>query len=372
MARPKKEKPNRADGLYEVKITIGKKPNGKLIRKSFYSSISKEDARKQAENYRVNQKVEDITGVQINERNIPFEQWARKWLKAYKEKSVSPLTYETTYKNYVEGHLIPYFGGTNIVHIKPADIQAFYNQKSSELYQSSLDKIRLCLNGIFESAVDNEICLKNPCKGLSPKSALEKHEKRVYSRPECYTLMKYAQTHEYGICIMLLLCMGLRRGELCGLKWEDIDIEHKVLCIKRAVTREQNRPVIGKPKTKTSIRALPFSTSMSKYLEKQKDGKSGFIITNKYGEIMLPQNFMKNRYNRFMKDFDRDINSKRKHTIPILNPHELRHTCGTWLYDRTQNIYAVSKFLGHADVQITTKIYIHDDIDSLRNSLNLR
>lgn len=56
-------------------------------------------------------------------------------------------------------------------------------------------------------------------------------------------------------------------------------------------------------------------------------------------------------------------------SIPSLSPHELRHTCGTLLYARTKNIYAVSKFLGHANINITAKIYVHNDVDTLRESL---
>ena len=72
MPRPKKEQPNRKDGLYEVKITTGKTLDGKLIRKSFYSSISKDDARRQAEEWKINQKVDKQTGNIFVEKSVTF------------------------------------------------------------------------------------------------------------------------------------------------------------------------------------------------------------------------------------------------------------------------------------------------------------
>ena len=109
MPRPKKEQPNRKDGLYEVKITTGKTLDGKLIRKSFYSSISKDDARRQAEEWRINQKVAQQTGNIFVEKSVTFADWARKWLEIYKKPNVSANTYKLTYLNSVEKHLIPYF-----------------------------------------------------------------------------------------------------------------------------------------------------------------------------------------------------------------------------------------------------------------------
>ena len=81
MARPKKEKPNRNDGRYEVKLTIGKTIDGTPIRKSFYSYISKEDAKKQADEYKIESEVANRTGAGFVDRNISFEEWAYKWLE---------------------------------------------------------------------------------------------------------------------------------------------------------------------------------------------------------------------------------------------------------------------------------------------------
>ena len=81
MPRPKKKQPNRSDGRYEIKITLGKDINGKPIRKSFYSDISKDDASEKAEAYKLERKIADITGKGYVDRNVTFKEWSETWLK---------------------------------------------------------------------------------------------------------------------------------------------------------------------------------------------------------------------------------------------------------------------------------------------------
>ena len=149
MGRPKKEKPNK-QGLYEVKITIGKNFDGTLIRKSFRSSISKADARAKAEQYKINKAVYEQTGENIVEPTaITFETWANKWLESYKHNTVKQHTYLFTYKSNVEKYLIPYFKKAKLINIKQIDIQKYFNtvvtDKGKPLAKSTLDKHKICL-----------------------------------------------------------------------------------------------------------------------------------------------------------------------------------------------------------------------------------
>lgn len=84
-----------------------------------------------------------------------------------------------------------------------------------------------------------------------------------------------------------------------------------------------------------------------------------------------PKNFTAKRYKTFWHRYIATLSKRSKDTFVVLTPHELRHTCGTLMYNRTKNIYAVSKYLGHADVSITAKLYVHNDIDTLRDSLGI-
>jgi integrase len=228
-----------------------------------------------------------------------------------------------------------------------------------------MKKFKLCLNSIFDSAIDNDLCYKNPAKKIPlPKSKGTK-EKRDYTKEEAGIIIEYAKTHRFGLDVILLLTLGLRRGELLGLMWEDVDFENKIIKINRAVSKSKNKVLVDVPKTKASIRQLPFDSDLLKLLSDFK-ADSGYIIHNAKNSVYAPDNWNDRRYKIFFEEF-KEVYKE----MPILTAHELRHTCGTLLYKETGNIHAVSKFLGHSDILITAKIYVHNDIETLRKDLNL-
>jgi len=362
MGRPKKQAPNRADGLYEVKITIGKTLQGKLIRKSFYSSISKADARKQAEAWKIAQAVAEQAGEPFITREVTFGEWAVKWLETYKKPNVRPNTYSFSYYSPTQNYLIPYFGKALLQNIRPIDVQTFYNEKCAGLSMSMVNKIKICLNAIFETAVNNDLLIKSPSRGIQPPAGKPPAAKRTYTKKQAYRVKQYAYHHPYGLEIILLLELGLRRSELLGLRWDDFDLYKRTVSISRSVYSDSGKTYIGTPKTKTSIRTLPISTALAGYLSA--NFGEGYLFPNNKQLPRDPENWDARRFKTFMKDLHYE-----KPDIPILNPHELRHTCGTLLYQKSHDIRAVSRFLGHATIDITSSIYVHDNIEDLKKSL---
>ena len=179
MGRPKKEKPNRKDGCYEVKVTVGKNFDGTLIRKSFYSKRSKEDARAKAEQYKIEQAVKNITGESITSIGTCFDTWARKVLESLKG-TVKDSSYNLTYRNSIENHLIPYFKKAHIQEIKQIDIQLYFNKKANEYTIETLKKHRMALSRIFESALQNGLIHVNPCTSIKLSSKKETKKKRTW------------------------------------------------------------------------------------------------------------------------------------------------------------------------------------------------
>jgi Site-specific recombinase XerD len=368
MARPKKDKPNRADGRFEIKITLGKDIEGKPIRKSFYSDKSKDDAKAQAEEYKLNNRVANITGKGYLNHNITFEEWANTWLDKYKKGSVKRSTYVSTYERPTRISLIPYFGKAHLAVIKPADIQKFILEQSKIYSESQIDKRLLCLNGIFETAIENDICYKNPAKNVKAKSQVERRDLRTYTQNEVDYILEFSSAHKYGLYIRILLELGLRCSELLGLKWTDFDLNNKTVTIERATTTVDSRACTDVPKSQTSIRTLPISTEMYNAVVAHQPFTDEFIVssTKTIGNPLTPTAFSKNRYATFFSDLQAEYPR-----IEKLRPHELRHTCGTLLYNKTKNIFAVSKYLGHADINITTKLYVHEDIEVMRQHLGI-
>lgn len=371
MPRPKKEAPNRSDGRFEVKVTIGHTLDGKPLRKSFYSDISKDDARQQAEVYKINSKASEMAGIAIINKNITFREWANIWLEKYKKGFVKENTYLRTYKNTTENYLIPYFGNAFMKNISPVDVQNFFN-KYSGFSASAIDKIKLCLKAIFDTAIENDLCIKSPCNRkivLPNKTKYKSTAKEVtyYTQEQADTILNFCDAHKYGIYARILLQMGLRCSELLGLQWQDINFKAKTISIRRSVVDIDNAPVISIPKSKSSIRTLPAPKELLVRLEAIRGEPDQFIVTNKDGKLFTTTSYTKNRHNVFFNAL-----VKVHPDLYRLPPHKLRHTCGTLLYNKTKDLYAVSKFLGHADVEITAKLYIHDDVDILRKHLKIR
>lgn len=347
MARPTKQKSNRADGRFKISRTIGKDHTGKAIIKYFYSTVSKEDAERKADEF-LNKKHED---------NILFSVAAYKWLWNYKEGNVKETTFSGSYRRPVELHLVPWFGNFYVRDITQGMIQEFFTEKSKKNSESNLQKMKLCLNAIFEMAILNDYCTKNPCQQIVIKSKVKQTKKRIYTEKEVAAVLDATDDHPYGIYIRILLQMGLRCSELCGLMWEDIDTDRAIMHIKRACVDSNGIPVIDKPKNKTSLRSIPIPPDLNERLKALKE--NGYLVISKNGKNISPKSFSAKRFKTFFKDTG----------FRELTPHELRHTCGTILYERTHDIFAVSKFLGHSSIAITTKLYVHESPENLRNAL---
>lgn len=386
MPRPKKLLPNRKDGLYEVKITLGKRLDGSLIRKSFYSSKSKSDAQKQAEQFQIDLAVAERTGEAFITKNQSFAAWAEHWLSSYKLGKVKGNTFLGTYQNPIEKHLIPYFGATALSDIHPADIQDFFNEKGRTYSLETLKKFRMCLHKIFETAVENELCRKNPVtKSITLVSQKQSAVKKVFTLEQYQKIDRFA-VEQHAIDILVLLRTGISRSELLGLRWEDFDEKESVLYIRHGLVQykdpmtEQWTLDAKGLKNEYRSRPIPIDAELSELLRLKPHfvglGRAGtsfyrevptdFIFPSASGGPISPTNWSKRRYAPFMNLF-----LSENPDIPFLTPHELRHTRATLWKDAGIDLFSIAKLMGHADLNMLSKRYAHNTIDSLKRALGL-
>lgn len=336
------KKSNRADGRYQIKRVVGKDYEGKAIYKYFYGK-SKQEAENKYTLYLL-----DIKEKEKERQSMPFDKWAMEWLYTYKEPDVKGNSFTTTYYRPVTLHLIPHFKSTPIQKITQAEIKAYFN-KNIKRSLSTLEKDMLCLKGMFETAIDNDMLVKNPCRNIKVKSVYEKKKKRTYDKE---TVEKICSVkHHLSPIMILLLRLGLRESELCGLKWKSIDFKNRKINIVNAITKEGGKVYEGKPKSDNSTRTLPMTNELYDLLKSIQ--KTGEYVINTNGERTTPSTI----YER-VDSFFIYLNIPKKKR---LSPHELRHTCGTLLYKETRDIYHVSRYLGHSDIKTTTKTYVHSE-----------
>lgn len=363
MARPKKDpsKGKRKNGIYEYKGTVGKKFDGRLIRKSFYSSKSLEDAKAQYEQYLVDQKAAEITGTMFVSDRTGFTDWAYFWLETYKKPNVDENTYRMTYLNSVKNHLVPYFQNADLRTIQPADVQSFFVSKKN-LSESMLEKLRLCLVAIFDSAIENDKCYKNPArsKNVTYTSERDKKAKRVYTAKQIPTVCALCDVPE----ITAMLYTGMRIGEICGLMWSDIDFENGIYTVSRSIADLQGGGVKVNPPKWNSYRTNPMEKEFSSLLQELSQNKTSlYVFPSPSGNAQSP-NTLSQRIKRRMKTL-------LPADIPQLTPHELRHTYGTNLRRRGVDIYSIQKIMGHKDIKMTTELYVHNEVEELKKAISL-
>lgn len=372
------KKKTRADGLREKKIVVGERMNGMKIRKSFYGRTDKEINRK-IEEYRQQAAYGPI------DKTITLKAWAERWLETYKTGTVSASTLNTTYENSVKKHIAPYFKDAKLAAIRAVDIQDFFRTLSS--FSPSLVKsVKVTLNQIFEKAIENDLIVKNPVKGTRPKSDKQPAEKRAYTHDEAQQLITFALSHKDGIPIVVLLNTGLRRGELLALKWSDIYFKDKIMSVNRSVSEVNGKLIVGAPKTDASIADIPINELVCNvlalvsrhtvYHTGTKNKRIEHTVLNEYvfansrGGLLSPRNWKSRIYDKFMKDYEAYCAENDLPTPRILNPHELRHTFGSLVYEATGDIYITSKLIRHASIDITAKVYIHETIDFKRDAID--
>lgn len=289
---------------------------------------------------------------------MTFAEWSMKWLVIYKKPFVSQNTYIGSYQTFLERHLIPFFGSMEMSDIKPFDIQRFFAGKS-ELSESTLNKFHMMLRAIFLTAVDNGFCDRSPMTFISYRSVKAKARKRVYTHSDMERV-KYFFMQSFP-AISFLLETGLRRGELLGLQWSDVDFLHSTVSVERSVCSKTGGGVDIRPPKWNSYRVIPVSSFGMGLLESLHH-TSDYVFPNRYGRPQYPRTFS-NVFERHMKRMQRSLH------LQTLSPHELRHTFGTDLRRRGVDIYTIQKVMGHKDINVTANLYVHNEIESLRIAL---
>lgn len=166
--------------------------------------------------------------------------------------------------------------------------------------------------------------------------------------------------------ILLSLFMGLRIGELCGLKWEDVDFQHKVLRIRRTVQRitsangnRKTKIVISVPKSATSFREIAIPDMLMKYFEMFRDEANHFILSGT--DKPVEPRTMQYRYKKILQSAE----------VESHNYHKLRHTFATNSAEKGFNVKVLSAVLGHSSVTLTLNRYIHPDRTYERRLMNM-
>lgn len=363
----------RKNGTYQYRWCV----NGK--RKSVYAKTLKELRTKEEQIFKdlEDGTPEDAASITLNDI---YDRWIR---TKNRIRGNTRSGYERTYNSYVRDSL----GKQSIQKIKASDMKIFYQTVADEkqIKKGTLYNIQKVLHQAFDFAVDDNYIRKNPSIGAIKDVNIAKGGKReTLTVDEQNTFLDFVKSSpQYQRLYPLFVVMigtGMRVGELTGLRWEDIDLEKRIINVNHVLVYYQHedgksRFAINPTKTESSTRTIPMISAVhDAFIREQTyqqffgihctaeiDGYSNFIFCNSVGN---PQT--QACLDRSLRRIIRDCN-KHEEKIPYFTCHTLRHTFATRLCESGMNIKVIQDTLGHADIQTTMNIYV-DATEDLKRS----
>lgn len=296
----------------------------------------------------------------------------KKWLTL----NVISKVRDSSLANYERhcGYIEKYFGSCKISTIDQEKIYEFiYFLSNNKKFSNGTSRLILTtLKSIFKYAYEYQYICKNPCLGLKLPPKKEKETVAFTKQEQCKIeteIMKQNDVRE--LAILICLYTGLRLGEICALKWENIDFTNRFLYVKKSVSRIKNydaepkyktKLIETEPKTEKSKRYLPLPEFLIRFLAEHKEKKAGkYIISAKRNpNCVIQPRTLQHIFKRLLV----------KAKVGYQNFHVLRHTFATRSIELGADVKSLSEILGHSNVQITLNRYTHSLVDQKRKIMS--
>ncbi len=349
----------RQDGRWAASISL---EGGK--RKTFYGKTRKEvqEQLKKAQH-------EQLQGTLVTTPQQKVEQFLTHWLEDTHRQSIRIRTYER-YEEIVRLHLIPGIGYHQLQKLTPQHLQAFYKQKLEEgLSSTTVASFHNLLHKALETAVRWNLVARNVCSLVTPPRRRH-YEIQPLSIEQVQKLQAVTHDHRLEALFLLAIGTGMRRAEIMGLKWQDLDFTLGTLQVRRILTRVPTKMrqekeltyVETEPKTDRSRRALALPSFVLEALkrhrvrqlkEKLKVGPAwqehDYVFCTAIGTHLNPTRDILDQLKKLLE----------KAGLPAIRFHDLRHSAATALLALGTNPKIVQEVLGHSAISITMDIYSH-------------
>jgi len=284
MPLPEKGEPTMAK--HRMRVCIGYNDDGSAVEKMVSGNTQRELADKivwSILNSERRSEFLDKCGITM-EATVPiskaptFEAYSDQWMNTYKVGKLRPKTLKG-YNDRIKCHLLPVFGNMPLTEITTEGIQALLNE-CRDYSHKTLQEVLTLLRQILNSAVSDKLIDVNPAadKRIYNPSRV-KNEREALTFDQWRDVVNSLDRLEGfdRLYMAIIAFTGMRRGEVLGLRWEDIDLAGNVIHVRRNVTHTSNAPIIGEPKTEKGKRDVPIMDELKKYLVPMKE--SGYIIS---------------------------------------------------------------------------------------------
>ena len=310
----------------------------------------------------------------LKNKKILYKDWIYTWLLEKKDY-IKESTY-ANYSNNIFNHIIPKLGNYYLKELNHKIIQDFLLELSKSgrkdnnggLAEKTIKDITIIIKGSIKKGINEDKIKHIELTFNYPKDNKE-NKLYVLTKREQNKITKYVleNINSRNIGLLISLYSGIRIGELCALKWEDVDFKKNCLTINKTIQRVYikdkkkniSKVIITTPKTKNANREIPINKDFLEILKKVKSNKNDYILTGneKYIEPRT-----------YRKHFSKVLDELR---IKHFNFHSLRHTFATNCISLGVDYKTVSELLGHANVNITLNLYVHPRYSQKKKCIDL-
>jgi integrase len=354
----------RADGRWCGAINLGWE-HGKRRRKYFYGQTAE-----QVQAAILRARADLAQGLPVVAERQTVEEFLGRWLEDSVKPSVRPLTYEQ-YRQHVKLYLAPLLGRHQLAKLAPQHVRAFIKQKLADgLSPRTVQLSLVILRRALGQAVKDGLVGRNVAK-LADPPRWKRPEIKPWEPAEAARFLDAIRTERLEAAYLLALSLGLRRGEVLGLRWPDVDLEGKTVTISQALARVGGKLEFIEPKSRQSRRTVPIHDGLVAALRNHRrrqfeerlaagsrwhDG--GLVFTTGIGTPLEPR--------ALNEDFERVVMAAGLRRIRL---HDLRHSCATFLLAQGVHPRVVMELLGHSQISLTMETYSHVLPDAMREAI---
>ena len=302
-------------------------------------------------------------GILPSPANLTVETYLSVWLTDGVQGTVSRATYDA-YRRDVHHHIIPELGRRKLKDLSRGDVRRLYRKKrDAGLSNRTLAYIHTTLRKALKDAVDDGSITHNPTDGVKPLKTPERaaKEPKALNPTQVKALLSAASGDRWEALYIVAIHTGLRRSEILGLRWEDVDLEAGTLEVRRSLDTDGT---LKTPKRDSSRRALRLTlaarTALRAHRARQNEERlragelwedNDLVFPNTLGKPMNAGNFYRRGFQPLLE--------KANLAEEGFTFHSLRHTFATTLADKGVHPSTAQKMLGHSDIRMTLAIYTH-------------
>lgn len=281
--------------------------------------------------------------------NSTLKVYLQNWLDGYCKERLAPNTIRG-YRVNIEKHIGPYIGQIRLDALKPSDIQGLYSKLLGQgLSGTTVRYVHNNLHRALAVAVRQQILSRNPADCVEPP-VIDRYEAATLNDTQVRQLLAACHGTEIYVAVLLAVTLGLRRGEVLGLQWQDIDWQYSTLCVCRSASFRNGGMVIGSTKTRSSRRTLLLPAGVVCELrELGRDCLPTWPICRRSDGSILTTNAL---YHQFAAVLEQS-------GLPHIRFHDLRHTYATLMLRNGVPAKIASSILGHSSIGITLNTYSH-------------